>query len=78
VLRDVNGQNVGWANLADVTDDAKTPTTTTELQIPMILFSKFSPADVHHIKAIAFPWGDTHPEMNRDMHFIIDKISLAE
>ena len=78
VLRDANGQNVGYANLADAAEDGKTPTTATQLAIPMILFSKFSPNDAHHIKGIAFVWGDTHPELNRDYHFIVDKIALAE
>lgn len=77
-LRDANDQNVGYANLADATEDAKTPMTATELHIPMILFWKFSPNDVHHVKSVAFVWGDTHPELNRDYHFIIDKIALAQ
>ena len=77
-LRDTKGQSVGNANLADVAEDGKTPQTTTELAIPMSLFWKDSPNDAHHIKCIAFPWGDTHPFLSRDIHIVIDKIALAD
>ena len=78
VLKDKDDQSVGYANLADVSEDGNTPLTATVLPIPMVLFWKGSPADPHHVKGIAFPWGTTHPEMSRDLHIIIDKIALAE
>ena len=78
VLRDSNGQNVGWANLADVADDGKTPLTTVTLAVPMVLFWKGSVNDAHHVKGIAFPMGTTHDGFDRDLHFIIDKIALAD
>ena len=78
VLRDTNSQPVGYVNLADVAEDGKTPITTTVLPLPMSLFWKGSANDVHHVACIAFPWGETHPEMNRDIHIIIDKIALAD
>jgi hypothetical protein len=78
VLRDKDGQGVGYANLADVSEDGNTPLTVVTLPMPMVLFYKGSPNDIHHIKGIAFPWGTTHPDMSRDLHIIIDKIALAE
>jgi hypothetical protein len=77
-LVDKDGQNVGYANLADVTEDEKTPATTVTLDIPMVLFVKGSPNDAAHIRGLAFAWGDTHPEQNRDFHLVIDKIALGE
>jgi hypothetical protein len=78
VLHDKDGQGVGYANLADVSEDGTTPLTAVTLPMPMNLFYKGSPNDIHHIKGIAFPWGTTHPEISRDYHIIIDKIALAE
>lgn len=78
VLRDSNGQNVGWANLADVAEDGKTPIATVTLAIPMVLYWKGSPNDAHHVRGIVFPMGTTHDGFNRDLHFIIDKIALAD
>ena len=78
VLRDTNGQNVGWANLADVAEDGKTPIATVTLAIPMILYWKGAANDAHHIKGIVFPMGTTHDGFDRQLHFIIDKIALAE
>jgi len=78
VLRDKNDLPVGYVNLADAAEDGKTPITTTVLAIPMSLYSKGSPNDAHHVAGIAFPWGETHPELSRDLHLIIDKIALAE
>jgi len=78
VLLDAKSQPVGYVNLADVAEDGKTPIATTVLPLPMALYWKGSPNDAHHVASIAFPWGDTHPEMNRDIHIIIDKIALAD
>jgi hypothetical protein len=78
VLRDKDDQGVGYANLADVSEDGNTPLTSVTLPIPMVLFYKGSPNDIHHIKGIAFPWGTTHPEMSRELHIVIDRIALAE
>ena len=78
VLRDKNDQGVGYANFADVSEDGTTPLTAVTLPIPMVMFYKGSPNDIHHIKGIAFPWSTTHPDMSRDLHIIIDRIALAE
>jgi hypothetical protein len=78
VLIDGNNQNVGYANLADVSEDGKTPATTVTLKIPMILFTSGASNDAKHIKTIGFPWGATHPTLNRDLHLVIDKIALAD
>jgi hypothetical protein len=77
-LWDAKDQPVGYTNLADVTEDHKTPMATATLAIPMILFTKGSANDPQHVKGVGFEWGDTHDYLNRDMHLIVDKIALAD
>lgn len=77
VLIDKNGQKVGFANLADVNPDGTTPATTVTLKIPMKLFISGTPNDAQHIKGFGWGWGNTHAEMNRNFHFVVDKIALA-
>lgn len=78
ILGDKDNQPVGYANLADLTDDAKTPEEMVTLTIPMSLFTRGSGFDVHNIKSLNFPWGDTHDDLNRDLHLVIEKIALAD
>ncbi len=75
---DANDQGVGYANLADLTDDAKTPATTVTLTIPMVLFTRDAIGDARHVQGIGTVWGETHPNLNRDLHLVIDKIALAD
>jgi hypothetical protein len=77
VLVDKNGMNVGYANLADVNPDGTTPATTVTLKIPMKLFTSGTVNDAAHIRGFGWGWGTTHPEMNRNFHFVVDKIALA-
>jgi hypothetical protein len=78
VLYNTSGEPVGGANLADVTEDERTPDKTTVLKIPMILFTKQTANNSTKIQAVGFFWSQTRASSNRDFRLVIDKIALAD
>lgn len=76
VLFNAAGERAGSANLADATENGRTPDQTTKLVMPMILFTFWS-QDTSQIQAIGFSWDKTRPNIQRDYRLIIDKIALA-
>ncbi len=74
---DAAGERVASANLADATDDNKTPARTTTLKIPMILLTYWG-HDTHQIQGIGFWWDKTRANINRDFRLVVDKIALGE
>lgn len=77
VLFDSNGVPVGYANMADVAEDGKTPKQTVTLKFPMILLTYWG-NDASHVQGIGFTWGKSRPTTDRDFRLVIDKIALAD
>ncbi len=70
-------ERAGLANLADVSENTRTPDKTETLKIPMVLLTQ-SPNDVTSIQAVGFMWSAAHANQYRDFKLVIDKISLAD
>lgn len=78
VLFNAKGENVGSANLADGTPDRKTPEKTTEVVLPMMLFTYFGDHDSSAVRGIGFTWDKTRPNVERDYTLVIERIALCE
>lgn len=77
VFFNAKGEAVASANLADATDNNRTPDTMTTLRIPMVLMT-FWGHDTQDIRAIGFTWSKGRPTSQRDFRLIIEKIALAD
>ncbi|PTX99736.1 hypothetical protein DB346_18120 [Verrucomicrobia bacterium LW23] len=72
------GERVGYSNLADATEDEKTPTETTTMVLPTMLFHALSTNDASAIKGILWPWDATRANTSRDFTLVIDKIAFVK
>ncbi|HSI83890.1 MAG: hypothetical protein ACAI35_07615 [Candidatus Methylacidiphilales bacterium] len=77
-LLNAKNERVGYANMADVAEDDKTPAEMATLVFPTMLFYSLSQNDASSIQGIIWPWASTRENMERDFTLVIEKISLAK
>lgn len=77
-LFNARGEPVGSANLADGTEDGKTPATTTTVILPLLIFTYFGEHDTSAVAAVGFTWPKARANVERDFRLIVERIALTE